>query len=71
MQSLKGYTARRANQLLGRQGHLWQDESYDRVVRDEAEWRRVVTYVLNNPVSAGLAERWEDWKWSYSRPGGP
>ncbi|MYA68703.1 hypothetical protein F4009_21085 [Candidatus Poribacteria bacterium] len=67
MQSLKGYTARKANQLLGRSGVFWQRESYDHVIRDASEWRRIITYVLNNPVKAGLVDTWEKWQWSYCR----
>ena len=67
MQSLKGYTARKANRLLGRNGVFWQPESYDHVVRDANEWQRIVTYVLNNPVKAGLVDRWEKWQWNYCR----
>ncbi len=67
MQSLKGYTARKANRLLGRSGAFWQQESYDHVVRDAAEWQRTIVYVLNNPVKAGLVDRWEKWQWSYCR----
>ncbi len=67
MQSLKGYTARKANRLLGRSGVFWQRESYDHVIRDASEWRRIITYVLNNPVKAGLVDTWEKWQWSYCR----
>ena len=63
----KGYTAHKANRLLGRKGAFWQQESYDHVVRDANEWQRIVTYVLNNPVKAGLVDRWEKWQWSYCR----
>ena len=66
-QSFKRHTARQANLALGRSGMFWQDESYDHIVRDQAELERVVKYVLNNPVKAGLANDWEEWKWSYSR----
>ena len=65
MQSFKRHTARQANLLLGRQGAFWQDESYDRVIRNEAEFQRVVYYVLENPVKAGLVPDWEAWPWSY------
>jgi putative transposase len=58
MQSLKGNTARKANQLLGRQGAFWKHESYDHVVRDNQEFKRIVDYVVMNPVRAGLAPRW-------------
>ncbi len=67
MHSLKRYTARQANQLLGREGDFWQHESYDHVVRDRAEWRRIVLYVLNNPVKAGLVEHWDNWPWTYCK----
>jgi putative transposase len=58
MHSLKGYTARQANLLLGRQGDFWQHESYDHVIRDAAEFERIVNYVLENPVRAGLETQW-------------
>ena len=67
MQSLKRYTARRANRLLGRRGQFWHRESYDRWIRDAGEWERTITYLLNNPVKAGFVEKWEDWSWSYFR----
>lgn len=67
MHSLKRYTALHANELLARKGDFWQHESYDHVVRDEQEYNRIVMYVLNNPVKAGLVSRPKDWKWSYCR----
>ena len=70
MQSLKGYTARKINLPLGRSGTFWEEESYDHVVRDEAEFARIVSYVLNNPVKAGLVQDWQEWKWSYKRTAG-
>jgi len=50
---LKGSTARRANQLLGRTGQpFWQDESYDHWVRNRKELDRIIGYIEENPVSA-------------------
>jgi len=40
MQSLKGYTAFKANQLLGCEGEFWAHESYDHWIRDDDEWQR-------------------------------
>jgi REP element-mobilizing transposase RayT len=65
LHALKGATARRANQALGRQGAFWQPESYDHVVRDDHDLARIIAYVLNNPVRAGLVSQREDWPWSY------
>jgi putative transposase len=67
MHSLKVHTALEANKILHRTGDFWQHENYDHVVRDEAEYQRIVAYVLNNPVKARLVERPRDWKWSYTR----
>lgn len=67
LRSLKGYTARKANAILGRTGAFWQSESYDRVIRDDGDLIHTMEYVLNNPVKAKLVSRWEDWPWSYLR----
>ncbi len=67
MQSLKGYTALNANQILNRKGEFWAHESYDHWTRDNAEWQRTVAYVLNNPLKASLVDRWQDWRWNYRR----
>jgi REP element-mobilizing transposase RayT len=67
MHTVKGYTAGRANRLLGRSGAFWQHESYDHVVRDAAELDRIIAYVVNNPVKAGLVSQGSDWPWTYLR----
>jgi REP element-mobilizing transposase RayT len=59
LHSWKGFTANRANKILGRTGPFWQRESYDRLIRDENEFRRANAYVLANPEKARLRE----WKW--------
>ena len=63
MKSLKGFTAREAIKLLDRKGTFWQAESYDREIRDDIEFWRVIRYILNNPVKAGLCPKPEDWKY--------
>jgi putative transposase len=68
LQKLKSYTAIRANNILHRHGAFWHHESYDHFVRDENELERILWYILENPVKAGLCESWKDWKWSYVSP---
>ncbi|MEJ2708888.1 MAG: transposase [Anaerolineales bacterium] len=58
MQSLKGFTAWQANRLLKRKQDFWQHENYDHVVRNEDELQEIIKYVLENPLRAGLPERW-------------
>ena len=59
MHSLKRHTARECNKVLHKQGSFWQDESYDRCVRDDDELERIILYVENNPVKAGMVEKAE------------
>ncbi len=68
MRLFKGSTAREANKILKRKGKFWQHESYDHVVRDQKELRRIVKYILNNPVKAGLCEDIDEWEWNYFNP---
>jgi len=68
MQSIKRISARKSNLVLNRNGKFWQDESYDRLVRDDKELYFIIKYVLLNPVNAGLVEKWRDWKHIYCRP---
>jgi len=61
---LKGFTAHEANRNLGTTGKpFWQDESYDRLVRD-GEFDRIREYIEWNPVKAGLVGKPEDFPWS-------
>jgi len=63
--SLKAATAKRANRLLQRIGQpFWQEESYDHMVRNDDEFRRIRQYIENNPVTACLAARPEEYAWS-------
>lgn len=67
LQSFKRHTARQSNLVLGRSGAFWQDESYDHIVRDQAELDRIIKYVIYNPVKAGLVSDWMNWKWTYCK----
>ena len=63
----KGFSARRINRVLNRRGKLWQDDYWDRYIRDEAHYRKVVHYIESNPVKAGLVESPEQWPFSSAR----
>jgi len=62
---LKGFTAHEANRILNRAGqHFWNDESYDHLVKSGVEFDRIMSYIENNPVKAGLAATPESYRWS-------
>ncbi len=65
LRKMKGVSAREANRLLGVTGRpFWQDESYDRLVRSHEEFERIVNYILQNPVRAGLVRSEREYTWS-------
>lgn len=68
MGSLKKYTGHRCNETLDRQGAFWQDENWDRIVRVADKLERIVGYVLENPVKAGLVADWRDWPFAWLNP---
>jgi len=61
MQSLKGYTANKINDLRGRRGRVWQDQYYDHLVRTEEEMMSVILYCYENPVRRSLVEKASDY----------
>jgi putative transposase len=65
IKTLKGKTARLANQFLGRRGTFWQKDYYDRYIRNDRQLEDVVNYIINNPIKAGLAQNWDDWPYTY------
>ena len=69
MKSIKGYSARKANEVLGRKGRLWEPESYDRQVRNEDEFWRIVKYIVNNPVKAGIVTNWQEFPYTWTAEG--
>ena len=64
LKNWKSYTAKVANHILGREGTFWQDDYFDRYIRDEEHYRRAVLYIENNPVKAGLVRLAAHWPWS-------
>jgi len=60
---MKGWTAREINRVIGRRGAFWQDESFDRVIRSDAECRKRAFYIWMNPVQAGLVDHPRKWPW--------
>jgi menaquinone-specific isochorismate synthase len=50
----KGYTAKKANKLTGRQGKFWQAGYWDTYMRDSEHERRSRRYIENNPLKARL-----------------
>lgn len=64
LHSLKSWTANEINLVLGRRGQLWQPDRHDRLILNDAHYRKQARYVWNNPVAAGLVHDSADWQWT-------
>jgi putative transposase len=63
MQGIKGSSARAVNRLLSRPGPLWQEESWDRVIRLRDGLQQAAAYVAENPIRSGLVGPEEEYPW--------
>ena len=50
----KRFQARQINQALKQEGHFWQTEDFDHLVRSEEQFLRYRRYIAENPLQAGL-----------------
>ena len=68
LQCVKGATAHRINRLLYRTGPVWEEESFDHVLRSDESLKDKCEYLRQNPVRAGLVEKAEDYRWLWVNP---
>ncbi len=67
LHSWKSFTARQMQREHQRCGRIWQDESFDRIVRDDEEFAQKLDYIVGNPW-----KRWPElgdypWVWPLDR----
>lgn len=60
---IKGPSACSINRLTGAHGALWQDESFDHVLRSNESFEERREYIRQNPVRRGLVTKPEDYPW--------
>ena len=68
LRQIKGRTSRQVNQLLHKNHRLkpvplWMEESFDHIVRHEAELDEKIEYIRQNPGTAGLVPKPEEYEW--------
>jgi len=79
LKEFKRFTGRCGVKLVSpRLKRFWADEWFDHWVRSPQQGERIMEYIRNNPVKAGLVQDYQDWPYgSWSRlvsppgPGGP
>ncbi len=70
--SWKSFTAHEINKCMkcGRDARapstskVWQNDYFDRFIRDERHFAQAVAYIHENPVKAGLCRHAHEWPWS-------
>jgi REP element-mobilizing transposase RayT len=65
MHGIKGVSARLLNRSRNIKGNVWQDESFDRIIRDNNELHEKINYMHYNPVKTGLVENPDDYPFRY------
>jgi REP element-mobilizing transposase RayT len=63
MSGIKGASAHSVNKVLGRNGQVWQDESYDHVCRCNELPHETAEYICQNPVRKGLVSDPDQYRW--------
>jgi REP element-mobilizing transposase RayT len=63
MRLIKGRSAHFLNRLLDRHGPVWQEESFDHVLRSNESLSEKANYICQNPVRAGLVRSEIDYPW--------
>jgi REP element-mobilizing transposase RayT len=63
MRLIKGRSANFVNKLLDRQGRVWQEESFDHVLRSNESLSEKMDYLCQNPVRAGLVRSTAEYPW--------
>jgi len=60
---IKGTSAHLIDRRLGRPGRVWQEESFDRVLRVSEKLDKKIAYILDDPVRKGLVSSPEESHW--------
>jgi len=63
LQGIKGASAHSVNRMLQRSGPVWQEESFDHVLRSNESFKEKLEYIRRNPVRRGLVTRPEEYRW--------
>jgi REP element-mobilizing transposase RayT len=68
LQCMKSTTAHRINKQLGHSGPVWEEESFDHVLRSAESLKEKAEYIRQNPARRKLVRRPEDYRWLWVDP---
>ncbi len=67
LQTLKSVSSHRINKAAGSKGNrVWENESFDRLIRSESDLEEKFDYICRNPWDAGVVSPGEDYAWLWT-----
>jgi alanine--tRNA ligase len=69
LRSIKSFTAHEINKLEKATGQLWENESFDRMLRGDADLQEKFNYICRNPWDAGVVPLTENYPWLWTPDG--
>jgi REP element-mobilizing transposase RayT len=67
LQPIKSATAHRINKSARMSGPVWEKESFDRVIRSEADLQEKFSYICRNPWDANVVGPNEEYPWLWTQ----
>jgi REP element-mobilizing transposase RayT len=68
MHTIKSYSAHQINKKSARTRAVWQDESFDHVLRSSESLDAKIAYTLANPVRRRLVNTSDEYQWVWRKP---
>jgi REP element-mobilizing transposase RayT len=68
LRGIKGYSARIINDRLRIRSTIWQEESFDHVLRSSESLDAKIAYIVENPVRQGLVSIPQEYQWTWRKP---
>ncbi len=66
LHSIKSFSSHEVNKVMKRSGPVWVDESFDRMIRSEADLHKTWNYIWNNPRKLELVGPTEDYPYIWT-----
>src|SRR3569833_2411555 len=66
LHSVKSFTAHEMNKAEGAEGPVWEKESFDRIMRSDADLEEKFHYICRNPWDGGAVPISEPYKWLWT-----
>jgi alanyl-tRNA synthetase/REP element-mobilizing transposase RayT len=66
LRSIKSFTAHEINKTERTEGNVWENESFDRMLRGDSDLEEKFHYICRNPWDSGLVPTTEDYPWLWT-----